>query len=410
MNDMLGRLKKHLKIVRKVVAGLGVLAFLLVMMLWLSGNFKEKVEPAPPLKPPPLSMLRTQPVQLRVFPLIIEQVGTLRSEAQTNVSSRIMAQVRQILVREGDEVVGPENESTQPTLLAYLDSRDIQAKLNQAQAQVTVLDRAIDASKAAVETAQAQLEAAQAKTEQAVADFNRYSQLFKNQAATEQQLEQAEAQKEVAEAQQRAAQQALQTAHLEVERIKAQKIQAEAAVTEAQVMFSYTEIKAPFAGRISRKLVEVGDIVTPGQPLFVLESHAQPEFQAVVSESLIGHLSVGTSLNVYVDALKNTYQGSVREVIPQADPATRTVLVKVSLPQTPRPVSGLFGRLMIQTGQYEALVIPSNALQKVGQLHLVQVLDADGYPRRRFITLGKTHDQLVEVLSGLQEGEAVVVQ
>lgn len=175
-------------------------------------------------------------------------------------------------------------------------------------------------------------------------------------------------------------------------------------------MFSFTEIKAPFTGRISCKLVEVGDIVAPGQPLFVLESHAQPEFQAVVSESLIGHLSVGTSLNVYVDALKNTYPGTIRVVIPQADPATRTVLVKVSLPQTPLQVSGLFGRLMIQTGQYEALVIAQKVIQKVGQLHLVQVLDADGYPRRRFITLGKTHDQLVEVLSGLQEGEAVVIQ
>ena len=407
---MSGRFKKHFNIIWKVVAGLGVLAFLVIMMLWLSGSFKEKVSPEPALRPVPPTGLKTQPVERRNFPLIIEQVGTLRSEAQTNVSSRIMAQVRQILVREGDEVVGPEKELDQPTLLAYLDSRDIQAKLNQAQAQVAVLDRAIDASKAAVETAQAQLEAAQAKTEQAVADFNRYSQLFKSQAATEQQLEQAKAQKEVSEAQQRAAQQALLTTRLEVERVKAQKIQAEAAVAEAEVMLSFTEINAPFSGRISRKLVEVGDIVAPGQPLFVLESHAQPEFQAVVSESLIDHLSVGTSLNVYVDALKNTYQGTVREIIPQADPATRTVLVKISVPQTPLPVSGLFGRLMIQTGQYQALVIPSNAVQKVGQLHLVQVLDADRYPRRRFITLGKTHDQIVEVLSGLQEGEAVVIQ
>ncbi|KPK77486.1 MAG: hypothetical protein AMJ79_03030 [Phycisphaerae bacterium SM23_30] len=394
----------------KVLAGLGVLVFLAVMMFWLSGGFREKVEPAGAPKAPAPAALQTRPVERGSFPLIIEQVGTLRSKAQTNVSSRIMAQVRQILIREGDEVVGPDNESIPPTLLAYLDSRDIQAKLNQAQAQVAVLDRSIEASKAAVETAQAQLEAAQAKTDQAVADYDRYLQLYQSQAATEQQLEQAKAQKEVAEAQQRAAQQALHTAQLEVERVKAQKIQAEAAVAEAQVMFSFTEIKAPFTGRISRKLVEVGDIVAPGEPLFVLESHAQPEFQAVVSESLIDHLKVGTSLNVYVDALKNTYEGAVREVIPQADPATRTVLVKVSLPRTPLPVSGLFGRLMIQTGSYEALVICRDAVQKVGQLQLVQVLDADGYPRRRFITLGKSHDQFVEVLSGLQEGEAVVVR
>ena len=151
-------------------------------------------------------------------------------------------------------------------------------------------------------------------------------------------------------------------------------------------------------------------MVTPGQQLFVLENYAQPELHAIVSESLIEHLSVGTSHEVFVDVLNRTFTGSVREMITQADPDTRTVLVKVSLPETSLQVTGLFGRLLIDVGQYQALVIPTSAVRQVGQLHLVQVVDVDGYPHRRFITVGKTHDKEVEVLSGLQEGEAVVVQ
>ena len=59
-------------------------------------------------------------------------------------------------------------------------------------------------------------------------------------------------------------------------------------------------------------------------------------------------------------------------------------------------------------GKYEALVAPKEAVREVGQLYLVNVLDHEGYPQRRFVTLGKDHGDLVEILSGLNEGEEVV--
>jgi multidrug efflux pump subunit AcrA (membrane-fusion protein) len=99
----------------------------------------------------------------------------------------------------------------------------------------------------------------------------------------------------------------------------------------------------------------------------------------------------------------------LREIVPRSDPATRTVLIKVTLPRDSDLVNGLFGRLAVPYGQYEALVIPGNAVREVGQLSLVEVLGFDGYPQRRFVTLGPRHDGLVEVLSGLQENEEVVL-
>jgi multidrug efflux pump subunit AcrA (membrane-fusion protein) len=107
----------------------------------------------------------------------------------------------------------------------------------------------------------------------------------------------------------------------------------------------------------------------------------------------------------------------VREIVPQADPRTRTLLVKIALPPQPDLVSGQFGRLAVPTGTYQALVIPARAVRQVGQLQLVDVVpaaplrvgDDKGVPHRRFVTLGRSHDDMVEVLSGLKPAERVVV-
>jgi multidrug efflux pump subunit AcrA (membrane-fusion protein) len=85
------------------------------------------------------------------------------------------------------------------------------------------------------------------------------------------------------------------------------------------------------------------------------------------------------------------------------------VLVKIGLPARDDFVNGLFGRIYVPYGSYDALVIPARAVREVGQLYLVDTLGLDGNPVRRFITLGRARDPFVEVLSGLNEGEEVVV-
>jgi RND family efflux transporter MFP subunit len=174
-------------------------------------------------------------------------------------------------------------------------------------------------------------------------------------------------------------------------------------------MLSYTTIEAPFSGRLVRKTVDAGDMVMPGQPLFVIETSTEPELHAVVAESLVAAMKLDQKLDVRIDAIGQTLQGTVREIVPQADPRTRTLLVKIALPPQPGLVSGQFGRLGVPTGTYQAMVIPARAVRQVGQLQLVDVIDAQGVPHRRFVTLGRPHDDLVEVLSGLKPGEQVVI-
>ncbi len=402
--------------VRPVGEALVLAVVLIVLMLWLSGAFIDKIRadtsPATTQTARPTSVpaAKSQAVEMRVFPLTVDQVGTVQTRTRAEVAGRIMAQAREVDVHEGQTVTGPEaGKEGKATVLARLDSREIEAKLSQAQTQVTAAEKALAGAAAQLAAAQAQQQVAEAQAAQALTDFKRMEGLSTSGAATPQQLDHARAQKEVAEAQVRAAVQQVVAVRSDAARLEAQKEQAVAAVREAQVMLSYTTIEAPFSGRVVHKTVDAGDMVMPGQPLFVIEKSAEPEFHAVVAESLVAGMKFDQKLDVRIDAIGQTLHGVVREIVPQADPRTRTLLVKIALPPQPGLVSGQFGRLAVPTGTYQAMVIPARAVRHVGQLQLVDVVDNQGVPHRRFVTLGRPHDDLVEVLSGLKPAEQVVI-
>jgi multidrug resistance efflux pump len=394
---------------KAVAKGLGVLAILIVLMMWLAGTFVKKVEPGSPAAKPLPAKLNTQKVERKVYPLIIDQVGTVRAQTEAMVSSRIMAQVKEILVKEGDQVSGGNATGPQSTVMALLQDADIKAQLHQAEALIESLDRAVETAKAKLGAARAQVEAARANRDRALADYRRYDELRRGEAATGQQVELARAQKDVAEANVSAALKEVLAGESEIKRVAAQREQSEAAVAEARIMLGYTVIQAPFTGKVVRKLLNVGDMASPAQPMFLLETSSQLELHAFLSESLIPRISLRQEIEVHIDALNRTFPGVVREIAPKSDPSTRTVLVKVTLPFDPDLVNGLFGRLSVPYGRYEALVVPFKAVREVGQLTLIEALGFDGYPQRRFVTLGKVHDGVVEVLSGLQENDEVIV-
>ncbi len=174
-------------------------------------------------------------------------------------------------------------------------------------------------------------------------------------------------------------------------------------------MLSYAAIEAPFDGKVSSKRINPGDMVAPGQALFLVESPSEPQLHAMVSETVALHVSVGQTLEVQIDAPQRQLNAVVREIVPQADPLTRTIVVKVDLPKDAGLVSGLFGRLRVPVGEYSALVVPKTVVRQSGQLYLVRVVEKPGQLVRRLVQLGPEHDSLVEVLSGLQEGDEVVM-
>jgi membrane fusion protein (multidrug efflux system) len=364
--------------------GVAALVILVVMMLWLSGAFVRKVGPQSAVSATAehaaKSTLSTAKVELQTFPLITEQVGAIRSRSEALVSSHLMAQVRDIRVEPGDLVHGPEDGGA-PTVLATLDDRTVEAKLKQAQSQVVSLGDAVVAARANVQ--------------KAASDYRRYQNLFNNGATTAQRAQYARTERDVAAA--------------DVARLQAQKKQSEEAAREAKVMLGYTVITAPFSGRVVKKIANVGDMAAPGQPLFFIDSPSRAEMHAVVSESVLPSLKIGQRIEVGIDSLHRKIMGRIREIVPSADNSTRTVLVKITLPASADLVSGMFARVFVPCGAYHALVIPARAVREVGQLYLVDTVDAKGAIQRRFIRPGKTRGNLVEVLSGLKAGEEVVV-
>ena len=179
-----------------------------------------------------------------------------------------------------------------------------------------------------------------------------------------------------------------------------------AGVSEAQTMMSYADVTAPFAGVITRKLADQGDLAAPGKPLLELEDPGQLRIEADIPEALIGSLTPGATLNVRSTRSPDV-MATVAEISPAGDPNSRTFPVKLDLPagNTMRP--GQFVRIAVPVRDYEALLIPSSALIQRGQLQLVFVNDQN-VARLRLVRTGRERTEGIEVLSGLDGNESLV--
>ena len=184
--------------------------------------------------------------------------------------------------------------------------------------------------------------------------------------------------------------------------------QATQAVRESQVMLDHATIRSPMSGTVIDKRVEVGDTVAPGQIMLTLFDPTHMQMVASVRESLALKLKTGQVLPTRLDALNLECEATISELVPEADVATRSFTVKVTGPCPPGAYSGMFGRLMLPQGEEEILVVPAAAVQRVGQLTMVDVVK-DNAVSRRHVRIGRTLENDVEILAGLQDGDVVVV-
>ena len=149
-------------------------------------------------------------------------------------------------------------------------------------------------------------------------------------------------------------------------------------------------------------------MVTPGQILLTLFDPKHMELVASVRESLTRRLQIGQSIGVRVEGLGKQCSGTVSEIVPEAHSASRAFQVKVTGPCPTGIYAGMFGRIFIPLQEEQVLVIPQQAVREVGQLELVEVLEGRQVERRS-IRIGRTFGDEVEVLSGLRQGEQVVL-
>jgi RND family efflux transporter MFP subunit len=319
---------------------------------------------------------------------VYEASGTLRARQTASIESRIPGYVRELPVSAGERV-------TLGQTLAVLEGADLEGRLGAARA---ALREAEDAEREAA----AGLESASARAAVAESTYGRYLQLEAKRAATAQEMDEVESRSESAAADLRMAEARLSRARSSIERVRAE-------IATAEALWGYTRIRAPFDGRVIEKHVDVGNLAAPGAPLLVLEQGGAIRAEVSVDESLSGRIHVGDEASVVVPGA-GALPGRVSEVFPAIDPASRAFLVKVDLPEGADSAGlapGRFVRVELRAGETERMRIPESAVIRRGQLELVYVVES-GRARLRLVTLGRSRDGLVEVLSGLNHGEAVV--
>jgi len=227
------------------------------------------------------------------------------------------------------------------TITGALFQREI---LERADAQGAQFVRALALLRRDLEAERSQAEAnvvaAQAGLNRAESDFARAEQLHQNRTVSREQYDQT-----------------VESVHVARARLKA----AEDKLSQTEVMLTFTVIKAPKDGVIVERLAEPGDMARPGEPLLLLYSPKTLRLEVPVMEHLAVHVKLGDKLRVKIDALGGEqYEATVDEIVPQADFASRSFLVKLSLPPSDRLFEGMFGRVYIPAGSRRHLCLKEN--------------------------------------------------
>ncbi|HET8924653.1 MAG TPA: efflux RND transporter periplasmic adaptor subunit [Candidatus Acidoferrum sp.] len=312
--------------------------------------------------------------QRTAVPDWLEAVGTVRAAQTSQVASQTVGNITEIHAHEGDRVVSGQ-------ILATIDDSQPRAALEQATAAVNAAEREVAAADSSFVLAEATLK--------------RYQPLYEKKSVSPQEFDEIKARYQSAEARRDMA--------------RAGQAQANAALTQARTSLGYTQVRAPFAGLVTEKKADAGTLASPGMPIFTIEDTRSYRLEAAVDESDIRVVHVAQSVPVLLDALGNTeLSGKVAQIVPAADAASRSFLVKIQLRTDARLRSGLFGRARFSRGERSTLMVPLTAITERGQLQGLYVVGLNRIAELRYVTLGQTAGQQVEVLSGLQEGEKIV--
>ncbi|MFQ5735664.1 MAG: efflux RND transporter periplasmic adaptor subunit [Thermodesulfobacteriota bacterium] len=302
----------------------------------------------------------------------LEFSGTVRARSTSVVAGKVMGTVESVKVREGDHV-----EKGQ--LLLTIEARETAERVRAAEAARNQVLRSL-------------MTASQNRL-LALRTYQRYKKLYDQKAVSLHELETIEAQKK--------------NADHEYERLEEAVKEARARVEEARIYRAYTHIKSPVAGVVSAKRVDAGSMASPGMPLLVIEDTSSFTLDVNVDERMGGSIRPGDRVAVFVGGRER--EGKVAQVVGAVDPASRTFLVKVDLAgEGLRP--GLSGRVRLPAQKRRAIMVPAGALVQKGSLTGVWAVDDEGVVTYRLVRKGGVYGGRVEILSGIEPGERIIVE
>ncbi|MTJ01521.1 efflux RND transporter periplasmic adaptor subunit [Idiomarina piscisalsi] len=285
--------------------------------------------------------------------------GVVEAINQSTVSAQTSGTIVELPVDVDDAVAANQ-------LIVRLDDTEQKARLNRAEAN---------------------LESAQATLSDAQKRFKRISELYEQNVASEAEKDEAETQ---------------------LETRKAGVSDAKAAVEEAQKQLSYTEVRAPYAGIVTERFVELGESVQPGQPLM---SGLSLEQLRVVTELPLQYASYvrdNRKADVVTDDGRELSIASMT-FYPYASEQSHTFRLRLNLHDPEGALfPGMLVKVKVAVGERNALLIPKTALLVEGELRGVYVLGGNDTPQLRQVRVGERKNGQVEILAGLAEGEQVL--
>ncbi|HEY9141386.1 MAG TPA: efflux RND transporter periplasmic adaptor subunit [Bryobacteraceae bacterium] len=331
----------------------------------------------------PAIPVQTATASTEEWPNVYEATGTVRARTAAVLSSKIMAYVRQVAVQVGDRVrVGQ--------LLVTLDAQDLDTNVRRAQAGDAEVVSAIPEADNGVAYAKANLDLAQST-------FKRMAELEAKKSISNQEFDEASARLKSAQA-------AYEMARAKRTQLDSKRAEVEQEIRGAKIMQDYARISAPFAGVVTAKSVDPGNLAAPGAPLLIVEREDDYRLETAVDESKLPFVKAGQAVDVALESLDRRLTAHVSEIVPAVDAASRAYVVKIDLPGMANLRSGMFGRAWFPMGTRQVLTIPPQAMVERGQLQSVFVIE-DGIAHTRLVTTGERRPAAIEVLSGLSAGE-----
>lgn len=309
-------------------------------------------------------------------PDAVAAVGTVRAHESASLAAQTMGRVTAVLVHEGDTVRAGQ-------VLVRMDGAASQAELDRARAGVAMSEH--------------EVEAVQSQAALAASTLARYKLLRDEKSVSPQEFDEVDRRAEAAASQLKAARSQLEGAR--------------AAVNAAKATAGYAAIIAPFAGVVTGRHVDPGAMAVPGAALVDVDRAGALQLEVSVDESRVSAVKMGTPITVEIPSIAVGHvEGHVAQIVPAADAASHSFVVKIDLPVEKDLRAGMYGVATIVTGSHMTVMIPQSAVVAHGSLHSVWALGQSGVASLRYVALGAMRGNKVEVLSGINQGEQVVLE
>lgn len=295
--------------------------------------------------------------------------GQIEAAQSANISTKVMGYITKLTVKVGDHV-------NKGQLLATISNDDILAKRAQADAMISE---------------------AEAAMKNAQKDQERFTNLYKQQSASAKELDNITLQ--------------YNSARSRVEAAKQMR-------NEVSAMLSYTSLTAPFSGIVTQKLADAGSMANPGMPILTIEQSGSYQVSASVPENSISQIHQGTEAMITIEAVDRKIIGSVAQISMSSQFTGGQYLIKVSIPDNEKKglYAGMYANVsipvkqaVVQKNTGNAVLVPVTCIENKDQLTGLYTIGSNNTALLRWVRLGKTFGDKVEVLSGLEKNEQFIV-